>query len=188
MTGVAKAHQNEKAAPDTQTATDALASGAKTPSVKILTQWSRIHPENLTGLELVKKFPAFYGTWRFITVFTSARQLPLSWATAIQFVPPHPTYLEICFNIILPSTPRFYKWSRSFSHFIANLKPLFHWCCTKGSVRVCHLVNCSVASEVFTMRIVTISPNPQAVDNRNLSVQNHYQTIVNLRCTPLRIC
>jgi len=62
MTGVAKAHQNEKAAPDTQTATDALASGAKTPSVKILTQWSRIHPENLTGLELVKKFPAFYGT------------------------------------------------------------------------------------------------------------------------------
>jgi len=29
--------------------------------------------EKLTGLQLVKKFPAFYGTRRFITAFTSAR-------------------------------------------------------------------------------------------------------------------
>jgi hypothetical protein len=35
MTDVAKAHQNEKATPDSQTATGALASGAKIPSVKI---------------------------------------------------------------------------------------------------------------------------------------------------------
>jgi hypothetical protein len=34
--------------------------------------------ENLTGMQLVKKFPAFYGTGMFITVFTSARQLSLS--------------------------------------------------------------------------------------------------------------
>jgi len=34
--------------------------------------------EKLTGLQLVKKFPAFYGTQRFITTFTSARHLPLS--------------------------------------------------------------------------------------------------------------
>jgi len=32
----------------------------------------------LTGLELVKKFLAFYVTRRFITAFTSARQLYLS--------------------------------------------------------------------------------------------------------------
>jgi len=31
--------------------------------------------EKLTGSQLVKKFPAFYGTRRFITAFTSARQL-----------------------------------------------------------------------------------------------------------------
>jgi hypothetical protein len=39
---------------------------------------NRFHLENLTGLQLVKKFPAFYGTRRFITVFTSARNLSLT--------------------------------------------------------------------------------------------------------------
>jgi len=28
--------------------------------------------------------PAFYGAWRFITVFTRARHWPLSWARCIQ--------------------------------------------------------------------------------------------------------
>jgi hypothetical protein len=37
----------------------------------LLTAWSRVLFENLTGLELVQKFPAFYGTRRFITAFTS---------------------------------------------------------------------------------------------------------------------
>ena len=32
-------------------------------------------PEKLTGPQLVKKFPAFYGTRRFITAFTKARHL-----------------------------------------------------------------------------------------------------------------
>jgi hypothetical protein len=34
--------------------------------------------EKLTGLQLVKKFPAFYGTRRFITAFTSDRHVSLS--------------------------------------------------------------------------------------------------------------
>ena len=38
-----------------------------------------------------KKFPAFYWTRRFITAFTSASHLSLSWASSIQSVPPHPT-------------------------------------------------------------------------------------------------
>jgi len=42
-------------------------------------------------LQLVKKFPAFYGTRRFITALTSARHLPLSWASSIQSTHPHPT-------------------------------------------------------------------------------------------------
>jgi len=41
----------------------------------VLTPWSRVLLEKLTGLHLVKKFPAFYGTQRFITTFTSARHL-----------------------------------------------------------------------------------------------------------------
>ena len=37
--------------------------------------------EKLTGFQLVKKFPAFYGIRRFITAFTFARHLSLSRAT-----------------------------------------------------------------------------------------------------------
>jgi hypothetical protein len=44
----------------------------------LLTPCSRVLLEKLTGLQLVKKFPAFYGTRRFITALTSARHLSLS--------------------------------------------------------------------------------------------------------------
>jgi hypothetical protein len=57
----------------------------------LLTPWSTVLLEKLTGLQLVKKFTAFYGTRRFITAFTSARHLSLSWASSIQSIPPHPT-------------------------------------------------------------------------------------------------
>jgi hypothetical protein len=41
--------------------------------------------------ELLKKFPAFHGTRRFITAFTKARHLSLSWARLIQSMSPHRT-------------------------------------------------------------------------------------------------
>ena len=43
-------------------------------------------------LQLIKKFPAFYWTRRFITAFTSARHLSLSWGSSIQSVLPLPTF------------------------------------------------------------------------------------------------
>jgi len=43
----------------------------------LLTPWSSVFLEKLTGSQLVKKFPAFHGTRRFITAFTSARPLSL---------------------------------------------------------------------------------------------------------------
>ena len=57
----------------------------------LLTSYSRVLLENLTSLQLVKNFPAFYGTRRFITAVTSARHLSLSWASSIQSIPPHTT-------------------------------------------------------------------------------------------------
>jgi hypothetical protein len=38
-----------------------------------VTPWSRVLLEKLTGSQQAKKFPAFYGTRKFITVLTSAR-------------------------------------------------------------------------------------------------------------------
>jgi hypothetical protein len=44
----------------------------------LLTPCSTVLLEKLTGSQLVKKFPAFYGTRTFITAFTRARHLSLS--------------------------------------------------------------------------------------------------------------
>ena len=57
---------------------------------KYLTPWIRVVPQKLTGPQLLNRFPAFYGTRSFITAFTTARHLSLSWARSIQSMP-HPT-------------------------------------------------------------------------------------------------
>ena len=41
----------------------------------LLTPWSRVLLEKLTGFQLVKKFPTFYETRRFITAVTRALHL-----------------------------------------------------------------------------------------------------------------
>ena len=61
------------------------------PLTYLLTPWCRVLLEKLTGLQLVKKFPAFHGTRRFITALTSVHHLSLSWASPIQSIYPHPT-------------------------------------------------------------------------------------------------
>jgi len=61
------------------------------PLTYLLTPWCRVLLEKLTSLQLVKKFPAFHGTRRFITVLTSVRHLSLSWASPIQSLYTHPT-------------------------------------------------------------------------------------------------
>ena len=57
----------------------------------LFTKWYRVLLKKLTGLQLVKKFPAFHGNQRFITALTSVRHLSLSWTSPIQSVYPHPT-------------------------------------------------------------------------------------------------
>ena len=57
----------------------------------LITPWCRVLLEKLTGLQLVKKFPAFYGTRKFITALTSIHHLSLCWASPIQSTHPHPT-------------------------------------------------------------------------------------------------
>ena len=57
----------------------------------LITPCSRALLEKMTCSQLVKKFPAFYATRRFITAFTSARHLSLPWARSIQSMAPNPT-------------------------------------------------------------------------------------------------
>ena len=81
--------------------------------IYLLTPCSKVLLKKLTGFQLVKKFPAFYGTRRFITAFTGARHLSLSWASSIQSIPPQPTswwsvlILSLHLRLGLPSGLRF---------------------------------------------------------------------------------
>ena len=84
----------------------------------LLTPWSRVLLEKLTGLQLVKKFPAFYGTRRFITAIT---KWPSPVPILSQLNPVHTStshLLKIHLNIILPSTPWSLQWylSLGFPH------------------------------------------------------------------------
>ena len=57
----------------------------------LLTPWSRVLLEKLTGSAASQEIPRIFGTWRFLTVLTSARHLSLSWANSIQSPQPPPT-------------------------------------------------------------------------------------------------
>ena len=74
----------------------------------LLTPWSRILLEKLIRSQLVQKFPAFYGTRRFIAAFTSAHHLssnlrlglpsglfPLGFLTKILYTPVLNAFLSI---------------------------------------------------------------------------------------------
>jgi len=67
-----------------------------------LTPWNRVLLEKL--IQPMKKFPAFYGIQKFITVFTRAHHWPLSWASWIKSTY-HTFFSKINFNTDLLSMP-----------------------------------------------------------------------------------
>ena len=71
--------------------------------------WSIIHEagsflRSWTGSRLIKTFPLFYATRRFITAVIRAHHLSLFWARSIQSMP-QTNFLKMHFNINLPPTP-----------------------------------------------------------------------------------
>ena len=82
----------------------------------LLTPWGRVLLEKLTGSAAIQEIPRIFGTWRFITVFTSVRHLSLSWANSIQSPQPPPTSWR---SILILSCTSFssQNFKRRWSHF-----------------------------------------------------------------------
>jgi hypothetical protein len=81
-----------------------------------MTPCSRVLLEKLTVTQLVKKFPAFYGTRGFITVFTTVRNWSLS----------RDHSLKIYSNVIYSSTPRSSEWPLLFTFSDQNFVCISH--------------------------------------------------------------
>jgi hypothetical protein len=106
--------------------------GAVSPLLEKLTvshtikiAWRRVLPERTTGPQLVK-FQAFYGTRGLFTAFTSVHHPSLP----IHSMPPFHC-MKIHFNVVLPSTPTFSKWSlslRSYHHSPVCTAPVPYAC------------------------------------------------------------
>jgi hypothetical protein len=56
-------------------------------------QWNRVLLDKLIAAQLIKKFLAFFGSRRFITIRTNARLRSLSWASWIWSKPSHTIFL-----------------------------------------------------------------------------------------------
>jgi hypothetical protein len=56
--------------------------------------WSWVLLEEPPIVQPLKNFPEFYGTRRFITVFTRTLHWSLSWASSVQSIPFHPISLR----------------------------------------------------------------------------------------------
>ena len=121
-----KCHFNEQIIPNSLPWSAASQKDCLWEITYLLTPFSRVLLEKLTGSQLVKKIPVFYGTRRF--TFTTARHLSLSWASSIQSIPPHSTSWRSI--LILPS---FYTWVSQVISFLrfphqnaVNASPLSH--------------------------------------------------------------
>ena len=77
----------------------------------LLTPWSRVLVEKLTGSAASQEILRLFGTRRFLTLLTSARHLSLSWANSIQSPQPPPISW---WSILILSFFQFYcvtKWN-----------------------------------------------------------------------------
>ena len=71
----------------------------------LLTPWSTVLLEKLTGFAANQEIPAFYGPRKIITILTSACHLSLSWSKTIQSPQPLPTSWRSSLSMELLSWP-----------------------------------------------------------------------------------
>ena len=156
----------------------------------LLNPWCRVLLEKLTGLQLVKKFPEFHGTRRFITALTSVRHLSLSWASPVQAIYPHTTswrsvlILSTHLRLGLPSglLPSGFSSKTLYTHLYVSQTVsqllLMHVCLTsfpRHKNKWEYSLEC-VTRLVFRLLRVTSNDSNAPVRARDFSVLRNVQT------------
>jgi hypothetical protein len=119
--------------------------------------------------QLLRNFPTFYGTRRFIIMFTRALHYSLSWARSIQSIPPHPVSHKIHLNIVLPPISRSSQWSLSFWCSCQNAIciPLFLHVC-----KITHQKNQSSAPHHISLTSIAKDCENRVLEKRKLGEMN----------------
>ena len=131
----------------------------------LLTPWSRVLLQKLIGSQPVKKFPALYWTRRFITAFTSDRNLSLSQAI-------NPVHASILVSKVPSSYYRsIYAWVSQVTSFPRT--PQQNTVCTSSRHHACfmhrppnssrfdHPNNIGWAVQIIKLLIMSLSPLPR---------------------------
>jgi len=156
----------------------------------LFSPWSRVLLEKVTGLHLVKSFPAFYGNRRFITAFTSAWHLSLSWASSTQSIHLLPTTTKIHFitnHTTLPSTPGSPTWSLSLRFPHQNpvyASPFPHTCYMprpSHSSQLYYTHNIGWAVQIIKLLTFLHSPATSSLLGPNILLNTLFSHILSLR-------
>jgi hypothetical protein len=117
----------------------------KTNPKNNLISWNRVVLEKLT---VTHYFSHFYGSRRFVTLFTKVHHWTLFWAICIRAHIPTIYFDNIHFITVLSSTPRFHRWTLPTS----RLKFYMHLCI----LRVLHAPKYIIFLDFINPRILGV--------------------------------
>ena len=116
-------------------------SNVPNPCQNLITPYSRVLLQKITGFQLIKKFPTFYGTWRFIAAFIilhdTTANINENWTLY------HKAAIELLWVLVKKVLELLINWWLLAQSKAESLKNTL--CCQAPGI--CHWLACSAATD-----------------------------------------